>query len=70
VTDPQLKEISASAVSGGVLAVQASGQGEPGASLLERQEDALLTAEVHEIPKSDAPVSVGGSLIDGRPVWD
>ena len=57
-----------------MLAGKALGQGQPGASLLEGQEDVLLAAEVHEIAlpmsESDAPVSFGGSLINGNPVGD
>jgi hypothetical protein len=54
--------------------VQALGQGEPGASLLKRQEDVCLAAEVHEIPlpmaKGDAGIGLGGPLINGNAVRD
>ena len=57
-------------MSGQILAVQATSQGEPEASFLERQQDVALAAEVHEIslpmPKSDAPVSLGGPLTGDR----
>jgi hypothetical protein len=58
----------------GILAGEALGQGKPGASLLERQEDVLLTAKVHEISlpmsKGDAPVSLGRPPINWDAVGD
>ena len=64
----------ASAVSVGVLAVKTPGQGQPGASLLQRQEDVALAAEVHEIalPVAElaAQMSLGGPLMDRHAVGD